>query len=141
MAHYVVRVARKAGIVLLFVLAIGAGILSGWLYASSSDLPQVSALDDYAPSTITRVYGANGEVVGDFATERRVVITYGQISPLLKQAIVAAEDKNFDSHIGLSIPRTIVTAVTDLMRRQRHGARTLTQQLARNQLLTNWHYW
>ena len=141
MAHYVVRIARKAGIVLLFVLAIGAGVLSGMLFASSADMPQVSALDDYAPSTITRVYAANGDVVGEFAIERRVVITYEQISPLLRQAIIAAEDKNFDTHIGLSVPRTVVTAVTDLMRRQRHGASTLTQQLARNLFLTNEKTW
>ena len=100
-------------------------------------MPQVSSLDDYAPSTITRVYGVNGEVVGEFATQRRVVITYDQISPLLRQAIVSAEDQDFDSHLGLSIPRIVVTVVKDLVRGQRAGASTLTQQLARNLFLTN----
>ena len=104
-------------------------------------MPQVSALDDYAPSTITRVYAANGDVVGEFATERRVVISYEQISPLLRQAIIAAEDKNFDTHIGLSVPRTLVTVVTDLVHHQKHGASTLTQQLARNLFLTNEKTW
>ncbi len=137
MAHYVVRIARSAIIVLLFLLAAGAGTLSGFLFASSADMPQVSALDDYAPSTITRVYGVNGEVVGEFATQRRIVITYDQISPLLRQAIIAAEDQNFDSHLGLSIPRIVVTAVRDLVRGQLAGASTLTQQLARNLFLTN----
>src|SRR5262245_35673635 len=100
-------------------------------------MPQVTALDDYAPSTITRVYGVNGEVVGEFATQRRVVITYDQISPLLKQAIVSAEDQDFDSHLGLSIPRIVITAIKDVLRGQRAGASTLTQQLARNLFLTN----
>ena len=137
MAHYVVRIARSAIIVLLFLLAAAGGTLSGFLFATSSDMPQVSALDDYAPSTITRVYGVNREVVGEFATQRRIVITYDQISPLLRQAIIAAEDQNFDSHLGLSIPRIIVTAVRDLVRGQLAGASTLTQQLARNLFLTN----
>ena len=130
MAHYVVRIARRAGIALLFVAAAVAGTLSGLLFAASGDMPQVSSLDDYAPSTITRVYGVNGEVVGEFATQRRVVITYDQISPLLKQAIVSAEDQDFDSHLGLSLPRIVVTVIKDLLRGQRAGASTLTQQLA-----------
>ena len=137
MAHYVVRIARRAGIALLFVAAAVAGTLSGLLFAASGDMPQVSSLDDYAPSTITRVYGVNGEVVGEFATQRRVVITYDQISPLLKQAIVSAEDQDFDSHLGLSIPRIVVTVIKDIVRGQRAGASTLTQQLARNLFLTN----
>ena len=117
MAHYVVRIARHAGIALLFVAAAVAGTLSGVLFAASGDMPQVSSLDDYAPSTITRVYGGNGEVIGEFATQRRVVISYDQISPLLRQAIVSAEDRTSITHLGLSIPRIVVTAVKDLVTR------------------------
>ncbi len=133
----VVRIARRAGIVALFVIAAMAGSVSGLLFASAGDMPQVSTLDDYAPSTITRVYAADGQVVGEFATQRRVVITYDQISPLLRQAIIAAEDQTFDSHLGLSIPRIVVTAIKDVMHRRLAGASTLTQQLARNLFLTN----
>ena len=89
MAH-VVRIARRAAIVALFVFAAMAGSVSGLLFASGGDMPQVSALDDYSPSTITRVYAADGQVVGEFATQRRVVISSDQISPLLRQAIIAA---------------------------------------------------
>ena len=141
MAHYVIRIARRAGIAILFVLAALAGTLSGLLFASGSDMPQVSSLDDYAPSTITRVYARDGEVVGEFATQHRLVITYDQIAPVLKQAIVAAEDKDFDSHLGLSIPRILVTAVRDVIHHRRYGASTLTQQLARNLFLTNEKTW
>ena len=74
MAHYIIRVARHAGLVALFLIAAAAGILSGVLFAYAGDLPQVSALDNYAPSTITRVLAANGQLIGEFATERRVVI-------------------------------------------------------------------
>jgi penicillin-binding protein 1A len=134
---YVVRIARRAGIVALFVIAAMAGGVSGLLFASGGDMPQVSALDDYAPSTITRVYASDGQVVGEFATQRRVVISSDQISPLLRQAIIAAEDQSFDTHLGLSLPRIIITALKDIVRGERAGASTLTQQLARNLFLTN----
>ena len=55
-----------------------AGSVSGLLFASGGDMPQVSALDDYAPSTITRVYASDGQVVGEFATQRRVVSASGR---------------------------------------------------------------
>ena len=73
MARYVIRVARQAAIVLLFVMTALAGAVSGVLFAYADDLPQISALDDYAPSTITRVYAAGGESVGEFALQRRTV--------------------------------------------------------------------
>lgn len=137
MARYVVRVARNATVVVLFLLTLVLGSVSGALFAFADDLPQISALDDYAPSTITRIYAANGEIVGEFATERRLVVRYEDISPLLRQAIVAAEDKDFDAHVGLSIPRIIVTLGRDIMeRRKAGGASTITQQLARNLFLT-----
>ena len=62
MGHYVIKVARNAGIVALFVVAAMLGILSGVLFAYAGDLPQVSALDNYSPSTITRVYAADGQI-------------------------------------------------------------------------------
>ena len=107
------------------------------LFAFAGDLPQISALDDYAPSTITRIYASTGEVVGEFAKERRLVVPYDGISPLLRQAIVAAEDKDFEEHVGLSVPRIVITAVKDVVHQQRAGASTITQQLARMLFLQN----
>ena len=133
MAHYVIKVARNAGIVALFIVAAMLGILSGVLFAYAGDLPQVSALDDYTPSTITRVYAANGQVVGEFATQRRVVVGYDDINLRLRQAIIATEDAEFDRHFGVNIWRIAVAAITDIIERRRaQGASTLTQQLARN---------
>ena len=76
MATYVIKVVRGAGIAALFIIAAMLGILSGVLFAYAGDLPQISALDDYTPSTITRVTASNGQVVGEFATQRRVVVGY-----------------------------------------------------------------
>ncbi len=141
MAKVVLRVARSAGIVVLFIVAAVLGIASGVIFAFAGDLPQISALDDYAPSTISRVYGAKGEIVGEFAIQRREVIPYEAISPNLKQAIMAAEDAEFEQHFGLSVPHIMMAATRDVVREIRdaatgsnsrpRGASTITQQLAR----------
>ena len=133
MPHVVVRVARNAGIVALFIVAAMLGVLSGVLFAYAGDLPQVSALDNYTPSTITRIYAAGGQVIGEFATQRRVLVGYDDINPILRQAIIATEDAEFDRHFGVNIWRIFVAALTDVIERRRaQGASTLTQQLARN---------
>ena len=133
MAHIVVRVARHAGLIALFVIVAGLGVLSGVLFAFAGDLPQVSALDDYSPSTITRVYAAEGQLIGEFATQRRVIVGYDDINPMLRHAIIATEDAEFDRHIGVNVWRIAAAAMTDIIKRRRaQGASTLTQQLARN---------
>ena len=142
MARVVVRVARGAGIALLFILAAGLGVASGVMFAYSGDMPKISELDDYAPSTITRIHGAGGEIIGEFAIQRREVIPYEAISPKLRQAILAAEDDEFEKHFGLSIPRILVTLGKDIAaRRKAGGASTLTQQLARKLFLTDEKTW
>src|ERR1043165_6568250 len=109
------------------------GIVSGVMFAYAGDLPQVSALDNYSPSTITRIYASGGQVIGEFATQRRVILGYDDVNPVLRQAIIATEDAEFDRHFGINIWRMVVAAVVDLAQRRRaQGASTLTQQLARN---------
>ena len=133
MAHYVIRVARNATIVALFIVAATLGILSGVMFAYAGDLPAVTSLDNYAPSTITRVLAANGQVIGEFATQRRVIVSYDEINPVLRQAIIATEDADFDRHFGLNFWRILSAAATDIIKRRREqGASTLTQQVARN---------
>src|SRR3954447_8266538 len=142
MARYAVRIARRAGIIALFVIAGFLGVATGVIFAYAGDLPQISALDDYAPSTISRVYGAHGEIVGEFAIQRREVIPYESISPKLRQAVMAAEDSEFEQHFGLSIPRIVTTLLKDIIeRRKGAGASTLTQQLARKLFLTDEKTW
>jgi penicillin-binding protein 1A len=129
----IVRVARNGAIVALFVVAAMLGILSGVLFAYAGDLPQISALDNYNPSIITRVYAANGQVIGEFATQRRVIVGYDDINPVLRNAIIATEDAGFDKHFGLDFWRIMAAAAVDVIaRRREQGASTLTQQVARN---------
>ena len=133
-----IRFARHAGIAALFVAAALLGTLTGVLFAYSGDLPEVSALDDYAPNTITRVLGKDNQLVGEFAVERRVVIHYNDIPENLRQAILAAEDGDFFEHAGLSISRMMLALVRDIVSSGRvPGGSTLTQQLARNLFATN----
>jgi penicillin-binding protein 1A len=132
---------RTASIAALFVIAAVLGSLSGVIFAYTDDLPGISALDHYAPSTITRLLAADGQVVGEFATERRLVIGYDDIAPHLRQAIIAAEDGGFNRHFGISVSALAIRLTKDLLlslpdllagRRARvAGASTITQQLAR----------
>jgi penicillin-binding protein 1A len=131
----VVRLGLQAVIAALFVAAALGGTLSGLLFAYADDLPRVSALDNYRPSTITRLLAQDGRVIGEFATERRVVIGYEDMAPVLRQAIIATEDAGFEQHVGLSISRIIVTAIRDVVFQQRFGASTITQQVARDLFL------
>src|SRR5258708_5414971 len=127
------KLVRSFGLIALFLAAALFGIASGVLFAFVGDLPAISALDDYSPSTITRVLGRDGSVVGEFASERRKIVTYEQIPPVLRNAILATEDATFFSHSGFRVERIIVAAVKDIFRRRlQSGASTLTQQLARN---------
>lgn len=137
-----VRYATHAGLAALFVASALLGTLSGVLFAYSDDLPQISALDAYAPNTITRVLGKDDQLIGEFAVERRVVIRYEDIPPVLRHAILAAEDAGFFQHVGLSPLRIVRALLTDLATmRLASGASTITQQLARKLFLTDEKTW
>ena len=131
----VIKLATRAILALLFLTAALLGTVGGVLFAYGDDLPEITALDDYRPNTITRILASNGDVIGEFATERRVVVGYDDIAPVLRQAIIATEDADFEQHFGLSISRIFMTAAKDVVTGQRAGASTITQQLARNLFL------
>jgi penicillin-binding protein 1A len=133
-----VRLGVRAIIAAAFVLAAALGALAGVLFTYTDDLPEISALDDYRPNTITRIHARGGEVIGEFATERRVVVGYDDIAPVLRQAIIASEDAEFEQHVGLSISRILITAIRDVVYSQRFGASTITQQLARLLFLSSY---
>jgi penicillin-binding protein 1A len=132
-ARLVIRFAGHAGLVALFIVVALVGVLSGVMFAYAGDLPQISALDHYAPSAITRVYARGGETLAEFAIERRLLVGYDDIAPRLREAIISAEDKDFSSHFGLSVTAIFARLANDVLhRRLAAGASTLTMQLARN---------
>ena len=125
---------RQTWVIGTFAVSALLGILTGGLFAYSPDLPIILELDDYTPHTITRVHARGGELIGEFATERRVIIGYDDISEGLRNAIIAAEDDDFFNHVGFNIPRILVTLVNNVLKGDLTdaGASTLTMQLARN---------
>lgn len=126
------RLLRGFGIVMLFLTTAVAGTAGGVLFAFAGDLPEIEALDDYTPGVITRVVGRDGSIVGEFASERRQIIGYDDIPLVLRQAIMAAEDQDFETHGGIHPLLMAWAAVNDVVSTRRTpGRSTITQQLAR----------
>ncbi len=131
------RVFGQLAFVILVLLAGGAGALGGLVFVYSSHLPQVSELYDYRPDVMTELYADNGSVIGNFALQRRVMVTYNQIPSDLRNAVISVEDRHFYSHFGVDILRIVRAAIVDIVEwRKAEGASTLTQQLSRQLFLT-----
>jgi penicillin-binding protein 1A len=114
---------------LLCAIALGAAI--GLLFVYSSDLPEIHALENYRPVIVTELYADDGQSVGTFALQRRILLTYNQIPPVLRDAIITTEDQHFEQHWGVDFPRVLEAAWRDLVsHRAAEGASTLTMQLA-----------
>jgi penicillin-binding protein 1A len=132
------KVAGQLTLLFLALLAVAVGSLTGLMLVYSVHLPQIDDLEKYRPSTTTELLDVKGRVFGSFALERRVVVGYGDFSPLLRQAVISIEDKNFESHWGVNIFRVAGAVYHDLTSSSRaQGASTLTMQLARNLFLSS----
>ncbi len=104
----------------------------------SIDLPQMDDLARYHPNTTTELLDIHGKVFGSFALERRVVLSYAEFPPVLREAIISIEDKSFERNWGVNLFRALGAAWRDLHSSGRaQGASTLTMQLARNLFLSN----
>ncbi len=113
------------------VCAIALGAAGGLLFVYTSDLPEVHALEDYHPNVVTELYADDGQSIGTFAIQRRILLTYEQIPQILKDAIFTTEDQHFEEHWGVDFPRVLEAAWHDLAHhRIAEGASTLTMQLA-----------
>ena len=122
----------------LLALAIIAGSLTGLMLVYSVNLPQIADLERYRPITSTDLLDVHGRVFGSFALERRIVVPYESIPPVLREAVISIEDKNFESHWGVNLFRVMGAAYHDLTSNGRaQGASTLTMQLARNLFLSS----
>jgi penicillin-binding protein 1A len=123
--------------VILIVLAAALGTASGLLLVFSTDLPQVTELEQYRPSTITELYDDQNRVIGQFSLQRRVIDNYDDFPKVLRDALTSTEDKDFESHWGVDIWRVFGAAYRDVAAGGRaQGASTLTMQLARNLFLS-----
>ena len=122
---------------LLFLIAALVGATAGLMLVYTTDLPQVDALEAYRPSSVTELYDDHNRVIGSFALQRRVVASYEDFPPVLRDALVSIEDKDFYRHSGINVWRIVGAAYRDIESGGRlQGASTLTMQLARNLFLS-----
>ncbi|MFN7165937.1 MAG: penicillin-binding protein 1A [Pannonibacter sp.] len=128
------------GIGAVLALLVAAGV---WIYLGnlSKDLPDYTALKNYEPPVMTRVHAADGSLMAEYAKQRRMFLPIQAIPDLVKQAYISSEDKNFYSHVGID-PEGIARATIRFVQnygsgRRPEGASTITQQVAKNFLLTN----
>jgi penicillin-binding protein 1A len=120
-------------------LIVGTGTVAGLFWHFSHGLPDHSQLADYQPATVSRLYAADGRLLAEYAREKRVFVPVAAMPKRVVEAFVAAEDQRFFTHPGIDfigIVRAIVANVTNPGRRP-EGASGLTQQVAKNFLLTN----
>ena len=134
--------------VLLALVSMGflalLAVIGGFAYIIhhfGQDLPDHAQLKNYEPSVITRIYAGDGNLLAEYAQEKRIFIPVQKIPDIVKQAFISAEDKNFYNHTGVdyrAVARAILTNVRNAgSNRRLVGASTITQQVAKNFLLTN----
>ena len=126
---------------LLVGLLLGAGGLAFGIYHFSKGLPAHDQLADYEPPMVTRVHANDGRLLAEFAIEKRVFVPFDSIPERVKAAFISAEDQNFYAHHGIdfiALVRAVITNVRQIGTDRRPvGASTITQQVAKNFLLTN----
>ena len=135
------RIAIYTGLGVCAIVLLGVLILTGYIYSLSRDLPSVEALQNYQPPVTTRVYAGNGDLLGEYARERRIFVPIAFVPKLVIQAFTSAEDKNFYSHPGVDPSGIMRAAGKDIINVVQHkrleGASTITQQVAKNMLLNS----
>lgn len=126
----------------LFAALFGLGLLLAILLALAAilvypNLPSLEALTDYQPKVPLRVYTADGALIGEFGEERRAVVKINAVPPMMRQAILAAEDERFYQHGGVDYIGVVRAALSNLTSGgAREGASTITMQVARNFFLS-----
>ncbi len=130
-----------AGVAMLSLLAVAGVAFAIWAAWLFHDMPDASDLADYHPPTATRAYAWDGTLIGEFSKERRIFVPYDNIPPRLAEAFLAAEDRNFFHHAGLDYTGIIRAGMKDVVNlaegHRLESGSTITQQVAKNILLTN----
>ena len=111
------------------------------LWNFSNNIPDYKFLKNYKPPVSSKVYSGNGELVADFSKEKRIFVPYSSIPKNIINAFLSAEDKNFFSHPGVDAKGVIRATIKNIQNvitsKRLEGASTITQQVAKNFLLTN----
>src|SRR5579863_2495935 len=126
----------RVALAFLLLCSITLGAACGLLFVYASDLPEIRALETYRPDVVTEIYADDGQLVGSFALQRRILMTYEQCPRVLYNAVTAIEDQHFEEHWGIDFPRIASAAFRNLVKRRiTAGASTITMQLAGNLFL------
>ena len=111
------------------------------LWAFSNKLPDYKFLKSYKPPVSSKVYAGEGQLVSDFSKEKRIFVPYNAVPPKVINSFLSAEDKNFFSHPGVDargVIRATINNISNVIYSKRlEGASTITQQVAKNFLLSN----
>ena len=128
-----------SGSLLLLILSFISIIGLLWYY--SNKLPDYKFLKNYKPPVSSKLYSDDGELVIDFSTEKRIFVPYNSIPKKIINSFLSAEDKNFFSHPGVDakgVIRAVYNNIFNIILSKRlEGASTITQQVAKNFLLSN----
>ena len=131
----------------MFMALAAVGVAAAYLTAVSAQLPDYTVLKDYQPPVTTRVHAADGTLLAEFARERRLFQPIETVPPLLVQAFLSAEDKDFYKHGGIAFDGVVRALRDNLMARLdgnsaiQGGGSSITQQVAKNFLLTSEQTW
>jgi len=127
-----------AGVIVFLAVA---GVAAYILWQFSQDLPDYEALANYEPKVMTRLHANDGRLIAEYAREERLYVPVETVPDVAVNAFLSAEDKNFFEHGGIDLPaimRAVVTNIRNYMNNRRLvGASTITQQVAKNFLLSN----
>ena len=122
-------------------LLVGIAAFIWVLFYYGDDLPDYTALKNYEPPIVTRVYASGGNLMAEFATEKRVFVPIDTVPDMVVHAFLSAEDKNFFTHAGIDFMGVARAIKINIQNRgtgtRLVGASTITQQVAKNFLLTN----
>tara|TARA_B100001175_G_scaffold314937_1_gene325343 strand:+ start:136 stop:2472 length:2337 start_codon:yes stop_codon:yes gene_type:complete len=135
------NLAKNIFISLLSFLLISVVFILGVLWNFSNNIPDYKFLKNYKPPVSSKVYSGKGDLVADFSKEKRIFVPYSSIPKNVINSFLSAEDKNFFSHPGVDakgVLRAVINNIKNIMTSKRlEGASTITQQVAKNFLLTN----
>ena len=126
--------AFTAGVFLFLASAAGAAY---FLWQVSKDLPDYEKLSNYKPPVITRVHAGDGRLIAEFAKERRIYVPVQVMPKMVINAFLAAEDQHFYEHSGIDFQGIARAVINNVTKNKREGASTITQQVAKNFLLTS----
>ena len=132
---------RNIFILITSFILFSAILIISVLWTYSNDLPDYKFLKSYKPPVSSKVYSGNGDLVADFSKEKRVFVPFNSIPKNVINAFLSAEDKNFFKHPGVDakgVIRAVINNISNILSSKRlEGASTITQQVAKNFLLTN----